>query len=186
MDRLWTPWRYNYVSRADSSERKGVPEELAAWPGDHNCVFCNLISSVDHAISTKTPQLDAEKAALILWRGDHNFLCLNRYPYASGHVLIVPYQHLDSLAKLPAPAAQELIHLAQVVENALRSTYTPDGINLGMNLGESAGAGVANHLHLHALPRWSGDTNFLTTIAETRVIPEDLHTTWSRLRSALP
>ncbi len=99
--------------------------------------------------------------------------------------MVVPYQHVDSLAKLPSPAAMEMIALAQRMETALRETYRPDGINLGMNLGEAAGAGVAEHLHLHVLPRWFGDSNFMTATAETRVLPEALPATWERLRTAL-
>lgn len=127
----------------------------------------------------------AEKAAGVLLQARHNFICLNAYPYTSGHVMVVPYQHLDSLAKLPHDAADEMMSLAQCMETALRETYRPDGINLGMNLGEAAGAGVAEHLHLHVLPRWFGDNNFMTATAETRVLPESLDVTWQRLRHAL-
>jgi ATP adenylyltransferase len=99
--------------------------------------------------------------------------------------MVVPYLHTGSLAKLPAETAQEMIGTAQRVETALRAVYRPDGLNLGMNLGEAAGAGVAEHIHLHALPRWYGDTNFMTVTAETRVLPETLDVTWERLRAAL-
>jgi len=99
--------------------------------------------------------------------------------------MVVPYQHLDELRKLPCDAAQEMILLAQRLEDVLRSLYRPDGINLGMNLGEAAGAGVAGHIHLHVLPRWVGDTNFMTVVSETRVLPEALEVTWERLRAAL-
>jgi ATP adenylyltransferase len=98
--------------------------------------------------------------------------------------MILPYRHTDSLATLEPVAAQEMIALAQATESCLRSTYRPDGLNFGLNLGEAAGAGVANHIHMHGLPRWSGDTNFMTTVAETRVLPESLDVTWSRLRTA--
>ncbi len=185
MDRLWTPWRYSYISGLEHASRKGVPEALAAWPGDLHCVFCNMIASVDYAIAQGMVQSDAEKAAWILHRGEHCFLCLNAYPYATGHVLIVPYQHLAGLAELPTPAAQEMMHYAQTSETILRQTYKPDGLNLGINLGEAAGAGVASHLHMHALPRWVGDTNFMTVIGETRVLPESLETTWAKLRDHL-
>lgn len=184
MDRLWTPWRYDYVSRADKQHRKGVPASLEAWPGDHGCVFCNLIAAVDYGIITGVARETAEQAAHLLHRGEHCFLCLNAFPYATGHILIVPYQHTDSLAALEPAAATEMISLAQRTERALRSVYQPNGLNFGLNLGESAGAGVANHIHLHALPRWSGDTNFMTVIAETRVLPETLEITWRRLREA--
>jgi ATP adenylyltransferase len=128
---------------------------------------------------------DAERPAHILLRGPHCFLCLNAFPYATGHVLIVPYQHIDSLAALDPAAAQEMMSLAQRVESILRQVYRPAGMNFGLNLGEAAGAGIAAHLHMHALPRWVGDTNFMTVTANTRVLPEILDTTWTRLRAAL-
>ena len=163
-----------------------MPLELEAWPGDCGSVFLNMISSVQWAIREGgMPAPAAEKAAGVLLQAEHNFICLNAYPYTSGHVMVVPYQHLDSLAKLPRDAADEMMSLAQRMETALRETYRPDGINLGMNLGEAAGAGVAEHLHLHLLPRWFGDNNFMTATAETRVLPESLDVTWQRLRQAL-
>lgn len=185
MDHLWTPWRYNYVSRAGTDRRKGVPTALDAWPGDLGCVFCNMIASVDFAIAAGTDPTVAERAAYILYRGASCYLCLNAFPYSTGHVLIVPYRHSDSLAALEPAVANEMMGLAQALERALRSLYRPDGLNFGLNLGEAAGAGVANHIHMHGLPRWSGDTNFMTVTAETRVLPETLETTWGRLRPAL-
>lgn len=188
MDRLWTPWRYNYITGADSrTRRKGVPASLDAWPEseEKDCVFCNMIAAVDYAITHGMPVDEAEKAVYIVHRGRTCYVCLNAYPYGTGHVMIVPYQHVDSLAKLPAVAAQEMIQTAQVVETSLRDVYHPDGLNFGLNLGEAAGAGVANHLHMHGLPRWSGDVNFMTIIAETRLLPETLDVTWSKLRRAL-
>jgi ATP adenylyltransferase len=186
MDRLWTPWRYNYITRADEQARTGVPPALSGWPAaeDKHCVFCNMIAATDYAIAHGTPQEKAEQAAHIVHRGTHCFVCLNAYPYATGHVLILPYLHVDSLAALPPDPAQEMILTAQQIERCLRQVYHPDGINLGMNLGESAGAGVANHIHLHALPRWRGDSNFMTVVAETRVLPETLDITWAKLREA--
>jgi ATP adenylyltransferase len=186
MDRLWTPWRYSYITRSEPQARTGVPAALDAWPpsetDDKHCVFCNMIAAVDYAIANGMPRETAEQAARILYRGEHCFLCLNIYPYSTGHLLIVPYQHLDSLAALPTEAAHELIHLTQRSELALRTVYKPGGINMGLNLGEAAGAGIADHIHLHALPRWSGDTNFMTATAETRVLPEPLDVTWANLR----
>ncbi len=184
MDRLWTPWRHTYVSREDEQQRKGVPEALGAWNGDLHCVFCNMIASVDYAIASGTMPEIAEHAAHIVHRGTACFICLNAYPYSTGHVMIVPYLHTDSLAVLESATALEMILLAQKAERCLRSVYRPDGLNFGLNLGEAAGAGVANHIHLHGLPRWSGDTNFMTVISETRVLPETLDVTWSRLRAA--
>jgi ATP adenylyltransferase len=184
MDILWTPWRFAYITTADSATRPGVPASLAAWPGDHHCVFCNLIASIDYAIANGINADKAEAAGGLVLRGQHCFVCLNAFPYTSGHVMVVPYAHLDRLAALPKETAHELIELAQRTEKVLDSLYKPHGFNFGMNLGQAAGAGVAGHLHLHALPRWSGDTNFMTTISETRILPEDLETTWKRIRAA--
>ena len=184
MDTLWTPWRYAYITSADTASRPGVPASLASWPGDHDCVFCNLIASIDFALANGMSAEDAEAAGGLILRGQHCFVCLNAFPYTSGHVMVMPYAHLDRLAKLPIEAAHELVELAQRTETALQNLYHPHGLNFGMNLGQAAGAGVAGHLHLHALPRWSGDTNFMTTISETRILPEDLDTTWKRLRGA--
>jgi len=185
MDRLWTPWRYGYVSHSGLPSRAGVPEALSSWPGDHHCVFCNMLACADYAIEHGMSRDEAEQAAGIVYRGHENFICLNAFPYTTGHVLLLPYAHLNSLALLPPGSAQELILLSQAVETALRSTYRPDGINFGMNLGEAAGAGVADHLHMHAMPRWVGDASFMTVIAETRLLPETLDVTWRRLRTAL-
>jgi ATP adenylyltransferase len=185
MDQLWTPWRYAYVSTADGSERQGVPRELAAWPGDLGCVFCNIMASVKYAEEHGMPSPDAEHAAGIIFRAQHNFLCLNAYPYATGHVMVVPYRHESSLAALDSPVSHEMMDIAQRTERLFHALYKPHGMNFGLNLGKAAGAGVAGHLHLHALPRWSGDTNFMTTIGETRVLPESLDITWQRMREAL-
>jgi ATP adenylyltransferase len=186
MDRLWTPWRYAYITGKKPGARRGVPEQLEAYPDDHGSIFLNLIGAVQWATATGLmPAAQAERAGGIILQAEHNFVCLNAFPYTSGHIMVVPYQHLDSLAKLPALAAMEMMSLAQQLETALRAEYRPDGINLGMNLGEAAGAGVAEHLHLHILPRWFGDTNFMGATAETRVLPEALGTTWERLRRAL-
>ncbi|MBW4026426.1 MAG: HIT domain-containing protein [Acidobacteria bacterium] len=184
MDHLWTPWRYQYVTTADGPQRQGVPPELVAWPGDLHCVFCNMVASADYAVVNGMPREEAEKAALIVERGEFCFVCLNRYPYSSGHIMVLPYEHTSSLAALPASTAHELMDTAQRAERALRSLYSPEGLNMGINLGRAAGAGVAGHLHLHALPRWTGDTNFLTTIGETRILPEELEVTWQRMRDA--
>jgi len=184
VDYRWTPWRYSYVTNAESAVRHGVPEALASWPGDHGCVFCNLIASIDHAIANGMDREKAEEAGGLVFRGNTCFVCLNAYPYTSGHVMVMPYAHLDRLATLPAETAHELIDLAQLTERALEKVYAPEGYNFGMNIGRAAGAGVAGHLHLHAMPRWAGDTSFMTTVSETRVLPEDLDTTWKRLRHA--
>ena len=183
MDILWTPWRYAYITSADKTSRPGVPKSLEAWPGDTGCVFCNLLASIDYAIEHGTPRDQAEAAGGLVYRARHCFVCLNAFPYTSGHVMIMPAAHLDRLAKMPVEAIHELAELAQRTERALEHVYRPQGLNFGINLGAAAGAGVAGHLHLHAMPRWSGDTNFMTTIAETRVVPESLADTWLRLRA---
>ena len=184
MDYLWTPWRYAYVTGTGTPGRQGVPDALAGWPGDKGCVFCNMIAAVDHAISQAMPAEQAERAVGIILRAQHAFIVLNAFPYTSGHIMVVPYRHEGSLAVLDPPEAHELMDLAQRTERVLKKVYTPQGINLGMNLGKAAGAGIADHLHLHALPRWLGDTNFMTAIGETRVLPEALDVTWERLREA--
>jgi len=184
MDVLWTPWRFAYVTTADGAPRPGIPASLSAWPGDNGCVFCNLVASIDYAIANGMSVDKAEEAGGLVTRGKHCFLCLNAFPYTSGHVMVVPFAHLDRLAGLPADAAHEMMDIAQQTEQVLIGLYRPHGLNFGMNLGQAAGAGVAGHLHLHAMPRWIGDTNFMTTVAETRVLPEDLSTTWKRMREA--
>ena len=189
MERLWTPWRYEYVTRADEpSSCPGVPAALSAWTqsgaADCGCVFCNLIAAADYAVAQGMPVAQAEMAAHVLVRAKACFLCLNAFPYTTGHILIVPYRHLDSLAGLPPEDAQEMMALAQRVERVLRVVYRPAGMNFGLNLGRAGGAGIADHIHMHALPRWIGDTNFMTATADTRVLPETLDTTWTRIREA--
>lgn len=184
MDYLFTPWRYAYITSADSDPRPGVPAALAAWPGNTGCVFCNLLASVDYAMEHGMSRDEAECATGLVHRGRSSFVMLNAYPYTSGHVMVMPYAHLDRLALVPAETNHEMIDLAQRTERILDRLYHPDGFNFGLNVGKAAGAGVAGHLHLHAMPRWVGDTNFMTTVAETRLVPEDLSITWQRLRRA--
>ena len=200
MDRLWTPWRYAYITRKDSDQsdpasgqarlpHKGVPAVLNAWLEQHpdglGCVFCNMLASIDFGVANGMTREQADRAAYILLRGEYNFVVLNAFPYNSGHLMIVPYEHQSSLAALPEPVAAEIMALARRAETALRSVYTPDGLNLGFNLGEAAGAGVAHHLHLHAVPRWTGDTNFMSVLGATRILPEMLDDTWNRVHAAL-
>ncbi len=185
MDRLWTPWRYDYVTGKHRTPRAGVPESLAAWPGDQGCVFCNMLGATEHAIQHGTDPAEADKAAYIVARGETCFAVLNAYPYNSGHVMVVPYQHESSLAALPAATTTELMMQTRRVERVLRKEYQPQGLNIGLNLGEAAGAGVAEHLHLHAVPRWAGDTNYMTVLSETRVLAEMLEVTFGRLRAGL-
>jgi ATP adenylyltransferase len=125
-----------------------------------------------------------DQESLIVFRGEHNFVVLNRFPYTSGHVMVVPYRHIADLSAITEAAANELMALTRAAERHIRWIYRPDGLNLGMNIGESAGAGVAGHIHMHVLPRWTGDANFLSTVGETRVMPEQLSVTWRRLKEA--
>lgn len=185
MDYLWTPWRFAYVTSAGAPARRGVPKALEeAFQGDLGCVFCNMIAAIDNAIANGMDRAEAESAAGLVLRAEHCFICLNAFPYTSGHVMVVPYAHLDRLASLPAAAAHELMDLAQRTERVLDRVYKPQGFNFGMNVGQAAGAGVAAHIHLHGMPRWVGDTSFMTTVAESRTLPESLEVTWLRLREA--
>lgn len=136
------------------------------------CLFCRLPSQTD------------DPSSLIVHRSVHAFVVLNRYPYTNGHVMIVPFAHEASLEGLDSPMLQDLILLMQRALSILRSEYKADAFNLGANIGEAAGAGIAGHVHLHVLPRWSGDTNFMATTAETRVLPETLDQTYERLTRA--
>jgi ATP adenylyltransferase len=158
MDYLWTPWRYRYIA----DEKK-----------DNGCVFCDALAANDDA------------ATLIVLRAEKNFIILNRFPYTSGHVMVVPYAHVADLPSTETSTLAEMMELAQRVQVALEKTYHPQGYNLGMNLGRAAGAGIVGHLHLHVLPRWAGDANFMTVVGETRVEPEELSTTYERLRKTL-
>jgi ATP adenylyltransferase len=127
---------------------------------------------------------DRDEENLIVYRGTFNFVVLNRYPYTSGHLMVVPFTHTAHLSALETTAAVELTQLTQTAEVHLRNVYRPDGLNIGMNIGESAGAGIAGHIHMHVLPRWAGDVNFMTVVGETRVLPEDLAVSWQRLSDA--
>jgi ATP adenylyltransferase len=154
MDYLWTPWRYTYITSADRA------------PG---CIFCDKIAEND------------DRKNYIVHRGEHCFIILNAYPYTSGHVMVVPYAHLDQLVKLPPVAAHEMMDLSQRMEGLLREIYNAEGVNLGMNIGKCAGAGVAGHVHMHVLPRWTADANFVSVVGETRVLPEALETTYEKI-----
>src|SRR5260370_18966654 len=158
MDYLWTPWR----CAEDSWDEKSS-----------GCVFCNAVNAGN------------DEAARIVYRGKNCFVILNAYPYTPGHVMIVPYAHLDELQKLPPEAANEMMALSQRIESVLREVYTPASVNLGMNIGKAAGAGIAGHIHMHVLPRWVADANFLSVVGETRVLPETLDETWTRMTQAL-
>ncbi len=161
MDRLYTPWRYSYI--------KGESGEKSSAGGA--CVFCTLRESPGE-----------DERNFVVHRARHNLIVLNIYPYISGHLMIVTYEHAADLDAVPKETTDELMDLSKRAVGLLREAYRPHGFNLGMNLGQAAGAGVADHLHLHVMPRWAGDANFMTTVGETRVIPEDLRMTYDRLR----
>ncbi len=154
MDRLWSPWRYSYVSRASSSDP---------------CIFCEKAAQ----------QRDQEN--YILYRGRRSFVLLNLYPYTTGHLMIAPYEHTATLRETAEETLVELMMLTRAAERHLQAVYSPRGLNVGMNVGECAGAGVAGHVHMHVLPRWPADSNFMTTVCETRVLPETLDVTYQKL-----
>jgi ATP adenylyltransferase len=156
MDYLFTPWRYAYIAGADRATA---------------CLFCELSKAGDDA------------ARYIVHRAEHCLVVLNAFPYTNGHVMIAPYAHLDSLARLPEPAAREMMALTQRLEAVLRDIYHPDGLNVGMNIGKAAGAGVAGHIHMHILPRWIADSNFVSTVGETRILPESLDQTYAKIKA---
>ena len=157
MDHLWSPWRYQYVQKEKTSA---------------GCVFCQAAAD------------DRDEENLVVHRARKNYIILNRYPYSTGHLMVIPYEHVDMLQYASEETLQEMMLLTQRAQIHLREVYRPPGFNLGMNLGESAGAGIAEHIHMHVLTRWPGDTSFITTIAETRVLPEDLMVTWRKLHDA--
>jgi len=159
MDYLWTPWRYQYMAQSSHGKQP-------------DCIFCDAL------------ECNRDEETLIVHRGKKAFVILNRFPYTSGHVMVVPYAHVAELNLCEPEALQEIMELAQKIEGIFRKEYKPDGMNLGMNLGRAAGAGVTGHLHLHMLPRWFGDSSFMTVTGETRVHPEELSATYERLKKA--
>ncbi|MHB8734951.1 MAG: HIT family protein [Terriglobales bacterium] len=159
MDYLFSPWRYRYISGQHAATKE---------PG--GCVLCAKLVEHDDVNN------------LILFRGQENAVILNLFPYTSGHLMILPLAHVARLAECSMAARTEMMELATRAEDALQQEYRPDGINLGMNLGSAAGAGIAGHLHLHVLPRWIADANFMTVIGETRVLPEVLSRSYERLQ----
>jgi len=158
MDYLWTPWRSTYMK---------------AKKAKSGCIFC---------AAAQNPADDRE--TLVVYRGKYCFIILNRYPYTSGHLMIVPYNHVSKLTSISAEGAGEMIELARSAEQVLEAVYRPEGLNMGMNFGAAAGAGITQHIHLHMLPRWSGDANFMTTVANTRIIPEAIGDTYDKVSHA--
>ena len=154
MDRLWAPWRLSYVTAAQ------VPAQ--------DCIFCDPSAG--------------RNIDLVVLRGRHAYVILNLYPYNNGHLMVVPTRHLAALEALTPDEQVELMQLTRLSEMALNEAYRPQGINVGINLGKAAGAGIEDHLHVHLVPRWAGDTNFMTAVGQTRVLPEELGATAARLR----
>jgi ATP adenylyltransferase len=153
LDHLWSPWRLAYVTRTG---------------GQAGCVFCEALSG--------------DEASLVVFRGVTCYVILNKFPYNNGHLMVVPNRHVASLGEATADELRELIELARRAEVAIKEVYAPHGLNMGINLGKPAGAGILDHLHMHVVPRWNGDTNFMTVVGETRVLPEELAVTAERLR----
>lgn len=157
MDHLWTPWRYQYIQTASPSNA---------------CIFCAKAAE------------SSDEENLVLLRAGRNFVLLNRFPYTNGHLMIAPYEHVATLEEAQGETLAEMMLLTQAAEKRLRAVYRPEGMNLGMNIGACAGAGVAGHIHMHVLPRWTGDASFMTTVGETRVLPEELPVTYARMKAA--
>jgi ATP adenylyltransferase len=163
VDVLWSPWRYDYITGGSGPNRD-----------DDTCVFCEILNG---------PASDDEK--FILLRAGHNFVILNIYPYGTGHLMIVPYEHIADLNQADKRTTDEMMDLMKSCQTALTELYSPQGFNMGLNLGKAAGAGVAGHFHMHVLPRWIGDVNFMTSISETRTMPESLKTTFQKLKGRI-
>ncbi len=156
MKRLWTPWRLKFI----------------LGPKMEGCLFCQKLAE------------NKDKENLILYRGQHCFIMLNAYPYTNGHLMVVPYAHVRNLDQLDTPTLTDLMLLTKRSIVALQKVMSPDGFNMGINVGKVAGAGVEDHVHFHVVPRWLGDTNFMPVLAETRLIPEPLNDTYDRLVAA--
>ncbi|MEP7198252.1 MAG: HIT domain-containing protein [Chloroflexota bacterium] len=157
MERLWTPWRLQYIAAEKPT----------------GCIFCSALAQHD------------DRETFIVHRGQHGFVMLNKFPYNNGHLMVVPYMHTADLSALDAATQCELMATMANTMQWLRKASNPEGFNVGLNLGKAGGAGVADHLHFHVIPRWVGDTNFMTLTGETRVIAEWLDDTWTRLRAMI-
>ena len=167
MERLWAGWRIPYILEDDDERAKSRIEGLTLFEGIEQ-------SGLD------------DQVTYIVWRGERCFALLNAYPYNSGHLMVLPKQAAADLDELDDETYDELFRGVRMAVRAITSAYAPDGVNVGINLGRGSGAGVPDHLHVHVLPRWGGDTNFMTSIAETRVLPESLSDVWHRLREGWP
>jgi len=164
MDILWSPWRYDYIKSGDSPNLEN----------SSGCVFCDILNNSAN-----------DEENFILLRAEFNFVILNIYPYISGHLMIVPFAHLADLDEAEKNVTDELMDLTKRCQTVLREVYRPNGFNLGMNFGKAGGAGVAGHFHMHILPRWIGDANFMTAVGETRTIPESLADTYKKLKGKI-
>ncbi len=167
LERLWAGWRSEYLDTSATTHVE--PSDVQA------CVFCRILASGE-----------PDEVVNIVWRGDHVVALLNAYPYTSGHLMLLPTRHVADLEALDADEGAELWQALTAAITAVKAAYAPGGLNVGANLGRAGGAGIPGHLHLHCLPRWNGDTNFMTSVAGARVLPEALPTTWSRLRATWP
>jgi ATP adenylyltransferase len=156
MDYLWAPWRSTYMKDRGSAAA--------------GCIFCAAAAAEDNLHN------------LVVYRGKFSFILLNRYPYTSGHVMIAPFDHISRLQAATSETALEIMSLTRAAERVIEEAYRPDGLNLGMNLGEAAGAGIEQHIHMHLLPRWWGDSNFITTVGDTRILPETLEDTYQKIQ----
>jgi len=169
LEHLWAGWRQEYVERASKASQSGAGRD----GGLEQCVFCRILASGPPS---------AENG--IVWRDGVSCAVLNAYPYATGHLLVMPERHMSELNQLTDVESPSLWEATRKAVSVLAGVYEPDGANVGANLGTVAGAGIPSHLHLHALPRWAGDTNFMTTVSGVRVMPEFLEVTWAKIREA--
>lgn len=159
MDRIWATWRMAYIS-----------DHKHKYDG---CIFCDF------------PKAGNDEEYKILYQGEYSFIIMNAFPYSNGHLMVIPKRHTNDFTSLSDEEATEIMKLGRLAINALKKVYNPDGFNVGWNLGEVAGAGIAQHIHMHIVPRWNGDTNFMPVIGETRVIPEDLNVGYAKIKKAI-
>ena len=157
MNHLWSPWRMTYIENAKNED---------------GCVFCNAQAKADSVEN------------LIIFRGKNAYVILNRYPYTSGHLMVIPFVHKSNLEELDSETRSEMMELTSQCTTILKNIYKTESFNIGINIGEAAGAGVLGHVHIHIVPRWAGDTNFMTSVGETRVLPESLEDTYKKIRAA--
>lgn len=185
MEHLWSPWRMKYIRQGattpavpsgnvSATRPLSGPMRETLPPEPPTCIFC------------EKPREDRDETNLIVHRGEHAFVILNLYPYNNGHFMVVPYQHVSSLENLDTATLTELMVFSQQGLKVLRAVYNPHAFNLGVNIGTAAGAGIADHVHMHVVPRWPGDTNYMTTVSGVRVIPEDLRETYRLVKNAWP